>query len=150
MIITNKKIGTKIIIIDLPNSDTGSTFLGSIFVGLIFSSDGVKASFGFLLLATPLLGDACTCVIRRFFSGHCIFHPHRLHLYQRLNQAGWRHSQVASLYISATFILTFSFIFGGFQWALVSSSIVVSLGFLLDKYVSFPFYLAYSKSKIGK
>ena len=128
--------------------DTGSTFLGSVFVGIIFSSEGVKSSLGFLFLATPLLADACICVIRRFLSGHSIFQPHRLHLYQRLNQAGWGHSKVASLYISATFMLALVFIFGGFKWTIVFSAVVVYIGFLLDKYASIPFYMASIKVKI--
>ena len=39
-------------------------------------------------LATPLLADACICVFRRLMAA-VVFQAHRLHLFQRLNQAGW-------------------------------------------------------------
>ena len=47
----------------------------------------------------PLLADAFICVLRRYLSGQPVFEAHRLHLYQRLHQAGWSHSRVSLLHI---------------------------------------------------
>ena len=66
--------------------DVGSTFLGAVFAGLVLQSPSWSEAFGFLLVATPLLGDACFCVLRRFFAGQRVFEAHRLHLFQCLHQ----------------------------------------------------------------
>ena len=77
--------------------DVGSTFLGAIFAGLVLQASTWHQALGFLFVSTPLLGDALICVLRRLVAGHCIFQAHRLHLFQRLHQAGWSHSRVSLL-----------------------------------------------------
>ena len=79
--------------------DVGSTFLGAVFAGLVLQASSLSDAFSYLLVATPLLADACLCVPRRMLAGQRVFKAHRLHLFQRLNQAGWPHSRV-SLIIS--------------------------------------------------
>ena len=69
--------------------DVGSTFLGAIFAGLVLQAPTWQQSFCFLLLSTPLLADAFFCVFRRLFAGQRVFEAHRLHLFQRLHQAGF-------------------------------------------------------------
>ena len=91
--------------------DTGSTFLGAIFFGLILSTGDIEFFIKFILISSPILLDAFVCVIRRFLKKQNIFEPHKLHLYQRLNQNGWSHSSVSLLYISCTLLIasTYSF-----------------------------------------
>ena len=64
--------------------DVGSTFLGAVYFGAISQSRSWEQFLGFVLLSTPLIADAFTCVLRRFFSGKPIFKAHSSHLYQRL------------------------------------------------------------------
>ena len=45
--------------------DVGSTFLGAVFAGLVLQATSWPVAFGYLLVATPLLGDACFSVPRR-------------------------------------------------------------------------------------
>ena len=74
--------------------DVGSTFLGAVFVGLLLQAGNWVDAFGYFLIGTSLLADACLCVLRRFFAGQRIFRAHRLHLFQRLHLAGLPHSRV--------------------------------------------------------
>ena len=68
--------------------DVGSTFLGAVFTLLVLQASSWPEALSLLLVATPLLGDACICVLRRLVAGHQVFQAHRLHLFQRLHQAG--------------------------------------------------------------
>ena len=57
--------------------DVGSIFLCAVFVGLV----------------------------HRQPAGHSVFQAHRLHLFQRLHQAGWPHARVSLTTIEATAVL---------------------------------------------
>ncbi|WP_413744868.1 MraY family glycosyltransferase [Synechococcus sp. MIT S9451] len=119
--------------------DTGSTFLGALFASYVLNSTGLLESIAFLLILTPLLADSLSCLFRRFLAGHSIFQAHRLHLYQRLNQAGWSHSLVATLYISATLILSVPFFFGFFHLVILLALLEIFLAFFLDRTSAYPF-----------
>ena len=119
--------------------DVGSTFLGAVFSLLVLQSSTWYEAFGLSLVATPLLGDACLCVPRRFLAGQPVFQPHRLHLFQRLHQAGWPHARVASLYISATAVLAITFLFGGMTWVLFLAVVELFIGVWFDQQVAVPF-----------
>ena len=70
-----------------------------------FQASSWTEAFGYLLVATPLLADACLCVPRRLLAGQRVFQAHRLHLFQRLQQAGWPHARVSLTYIAATAVV---------------------------------------------
>ena len=95
--------------------DVGSTFLGAIFFGILLYSDSVTSSILFILLAAPLLIDPFFTLFRRFYLGHPVFAPHRLHLYQRLIIAGWSHQNVALVYCIPILLLSFSWFFLSFS-----------------------------------
>jgi Fuc2NAc and GlcNAc transferase len=122
--------------------DVGSTFLGAVFAGLVLQAPSWPEALGLLLVATPLLGDACLCVPRRLLAGQPVLQAHRLHLFQRLHQAGWPHARVASLYIAATAVLALALLLGG--WPAVVGLAVAELlaGVWLDQRVAVPFALA--------
>jgi Fuc2NAc and GlcNAc transferase len=122
--------------------DVGSTFLGAVFAGLLLQSTSWSEALGLLLVATPLLGDACFCVPRRLFAGQRVFQAHRLHLFQRLHQAGWPHARVSSLYISATAVLGCALLSGGLLWVLAFSALVLVMGFWLDQRIAVSFVVA--------
>lgn len=119
--------------------DVCSTFLGALFAGIVLNASSWPESLGLLLLATPLMGDACTCVLRRLVAGQPLLKPHRLHLYQRLHQGGWSHARVSGLYISSTAVLSLAMLFAGW-WAVIPFALLVLLfGYWLDQCVAVPF-----------
>jgi len=122
--------------------DVGSTFLGAVFAGVVFQQDSVQAALGLLLVATPLLADACLCVPRRLLAGQRVFQAHRLHLFQRLHQAGWPHARVSSLYICATAVLALALLWGGLPWLITLAAFELLLGIWLDQRVAVPFAIA--------
>ena len=122
--------------------DVGSTFLGAVFAMLVLQASSWPEALALLLLATPLLGDALICVPRRLMAGQRVFQAHRLHLFQRLHQAGWPHARVSSLYIAATAVLAFGLLWGGLPWVITLASFELLLGIWLDQQVAVPFSVA--------
>ena len=125
--------------------DVGSTFLGAVFAGMVLQASSWREAFGYLLVATPLLADACLCVLRRLFAGQRVFEAHRLHLFQRLHQAGWPHARVSLSYIASTAVLAVAMLTGGLLWVLSLAIAVLLIGVWLDQRVAVPFAAA-SKS----
>ena len=125
--------------------DVGSTFLGAVFAGLVLQASDWPEAFGCLLVATPLLGDACLCIPRRLLAGQRVFQAHRLHLFQRLQQAGWHHSCVSLTYILATAALALIMLVGDLRWMFGLAVAELLVGVWLDQRVAIPFALA-SKS----
>ena len=119
--------------------DVGSTFIGAVFVGCIFQISGNKNDFLMIFIATPLLMDSFICVIRRFFNGDNIFKPHKLHLYQRLNQAGFSHQKVSVIYLLTTIFLALFYLFGNLNMYIISILSTLIFGIFLEKKYAFPF-----------
>lgn len=108
--------------------DVGSTFLGAVLFGILVNTNSINDSFNILVICFPLLADSSSCVIRRFSEGQNIFRPHKLHLYQRLNQSGLSHSCVTYLYSLLTLILAiFSQFESNFVYLLLFAYILIGL-----------------------
>jgi UDP-N-acetylmuramyl pentapeptide phosphotransferase/UDP-N-acetylglucosamine-1-phosphate transferase len=122
--------------------DVGSTFLGAVFAGLVLQAPSWPEALSLLLVATPLFGDACLCVPRRLLAGQRVFQAHRLHLFQRLHQAGWAHARVSNLYIGATAVLALALLWGGLPWLITLAAFELLLGIWLDQRVAVPFAIA--------
>lgn len=122
--------------------DVGSTYLGAIFSILILQASSWSEAFALLLIATPLLADACICVLRRLITGQQVFQAHRLHLFQRLHQVGWSHAHVSILYISSTSVLAIALFCGGLSWVIGFAALELLIGFWLDQKVAVPFAVA--------
>lgn len=122
--------------------DVGSTFLGAVFAVFVLQATTWSEALALLLVATPLLGDACLCVLRRLMSGQQVFEAHRLHLFQRLHQAGWPHARVSTLYISATALLAIAFLWGGLTWVIPLAFVELLIGVWLDQHIAVPFAAA--------
>jgi UDP-N-acetylmuramyl pentapeptide phosphotransferase/UDP-N-acetylglucosamine-1-phosphate transferase len=122
--------------------DVGSTFLGAVFAGLVLQAPSWSQALGMLLVATPLLGDACLCVPRRLLAGQRVFQAHRLHLFQRLHQAGWPHARVSLTYIVATAVLAVAMLVGCWPWVLGLAVVELLVGVWLDQRVAVPFAVA--------
>ena len=122
--------------------DVGSTFLGAVFAVLVLQASTWSEALALLLVATPLLADAFLCVLRRLFTGQRVFQAHRLHLFQRLHQAGWPHARVSVLYIGATAVLALALLWGGLPWLTTLAAFELLLGIWLDQRVAVPFAIA--------
>jgi Fuc2NAc and GlcNAc transferase len=122
--------------------DVGSTFLGAVFAVLVLQAPSWLEALALLLVATPLLGDACLCLTRRLLAGQRVFNAHRLHLFQRLHQAGCPHACVSSLYIAASVVLAIVLMFGSLPWLLTLASVEILIGLWLDQHVAVPFAVA--------
>ena len=122
--------------------DVGSTFLGAVFAGLVLQAANWYEALSLLLVASPLLGDAFLCLPRRLLAGQRVFQAHRLHLFQRLYQAGWPHARVSSLYIVATAVLALALLWGGLSWVISLAAIELLIGVWLDQRVALPFAVA--------
>lgn len=132
--------------------DVGSTFLGALFAGLVLLQPDPIRALGLLLVAFPLLGDACVCVLRRLGAGERVFQAHRLHLYQRLQQAGWSHARVSLLYAGATAVLALGWLLADPWSQALLVGIAAAAGVGLDRRVAVPFSraLALSRSTVSR
>lgn len=119
--------------------DVGSTFIGALIAGVIVQQDTCIDSLGLMLVGFPLFGDALICILRRVSSGQDVLKPHRLHLFQRLHQAGWSHQNVTMLYATSTLIIGIGWIVGGFTSVIFLTTAVLLLGALLDNNYAKPF-----------
>lgn len=116
--------------------DVGSTVLGAmIAIALLHQDDPIKA-WSSLAITLPLIGDAIYTLIRRLIRKENIFKPHRTHLYQRLQQSGWSHAQVATTYILVTIGIGLNLHFLQVIGAVISVIEVVCAIALGERYLS--------------
>ena len=91
--------------------DVGSTVLGeSIAIALIQTND-VTLGWSSLAITLPITADTIYTLFVRLSHRENIFQAHRTHIFQRLQQSGWSHPQVALTYAGLTIAiatLTFS------------------------------------------
>ena len=113
--------------------DSGSLFLGSYLSTLILGQNNFISILNSLILCSPILLDALTCILIRIRKKQNILQPHRLHLYQRLVSAGFSHSKVSSIYIASTFFLGLVYLTSNTILLVISLVIVISLGLHLNK-----------------
>ncbi len=119
--------------------DSGSYFLGALYCSAIFLSHTWIDFIALIIIGSPIYADTFICVIRRYFKNHNVLQPHKLHLFQRLNQRGLKHWQVSSIYISSIFLLALSYILGNILTLISSASVVFLFGIYLDRKVAIPF-----------
>ena len=119
--------------------DVGSTYLGALLFGIILNANTLLDSISVLIISFPILSDAFICVIRRFLIGQNIFKAHKMHLYQRLNQAGFSHSSVSIIYFSISLLLLCSVLWVNIKYIYFFLLLVVLLGYIIDKKFAFPF-----------
>ena len=113
--------------------DVGSTFLGAMFFTVLLKSQSLLEGFAFLLISIPLMLDALIFILRRYKNGKNIFKPHRDHLYQRLKDNNFPDSKISLIYILATLLISFSYLFFGIYLAIISSFFVLAFGIIMDK-----------------
>lgn len=85
--------------------DVGSTVLGATIGIVLLNNPNPGQLWSALPITLPLIGDAIYTLIRRLLKRDNIFQAHRTHLYQRLQQSGWTHSEVAIAYLLLTSLI---------------------------------------------
>jgi UDP-N-acetylmuramyl pentapeptide phosphotransferase/UDP-N-acetylglucosamine-1-phosphate transferase len=105
--------------------DVGSTVLGATIAIALLNADNPIQAWTALTITLPLTADAIYTLIRRLIRRENIFKAHRSHLYQRLQQSGWTHAQVASTYIGCTLLIALSILLWGVVGAWIGLALVV-------------------------
>ena len=119
--------------------DVGSTFLGAMYFYILVNTQSINNSFLILSMGFPLISDAFICILRRFSAGQNIFKAHKLHLYQRLYQAGLSHKKVSCIYAILTLIIAI-LISIDFQYLPLVLCSYLIIGFYLDRKIAIKFY----------
>ena len=114
--------------------DTGSLFLGTYLVSIMYSSSSNLISFfKICLLCSPLLMDALICIIRRYLNKQNIFNAHKSHLYQRLVSNGIKHSTVSLIYILSIALLSIIYLHSSILILFLGTILVFFIGVFIDK-----------------
>lgn len=119
--------------------DVGSTFLGSVFVMIIYGQNNPQEAIRFLLLASPIFLDAGTTVIRRYSLNQNIFKAHRSHLFQRLFDSGWSHSKISLIYLIFTSQICLAVLINNLSLIVISILLIIAAGIILDFKYATPF-----------
>ncbi|QIZ69354.1 hypothetical protein [Oxynema aestuarii] len=105
--------------------DVGSTILGATVAISLLNADNSMQAWTALTITLPLSADAIYTLVRRLMRRENIFKAHRSHLYQRLQQSGWTHAQVASTYIGVTVFIALNILVWGALGAWIGLAFVV-------------------------
>jgi Fuc2NAc and GlcNAc transferase len=93
--------------------DVGSTFLGYLFsIFAIYNFNSIYDLTIWYMLLAIFIFDATLTLFYRFKNGEKLSTAHKKHLFQRLNQSGYSHSQVVLMLIALNllfFILIYNF-----------------------------------------
>lgn len=119
--------------------DCGSTFLGAILIGIIFSSNSILAALKILIASFPLMADACITVLRRFYNKENIFSPHKKQLFQRLVMGGFSQYKVSLIYLASTITLSIGALISLYVQIFLFL-IIFCVGLYLEKYKAINFH----------
>ena len=119
--------------------DTGSLFLGSVFLIMLLNQPSILDAIKFLLLLMPFILDCSITILRRLLNHQNILQPHKLHLYQRLYQAGLSHRKIAFIYTGSIFLLSINPIYNNIIYMCLLSLIIFLFGFFLNANVAIKF-----------
>ena len=128
--------------------DIGSTFLGVYFIANILQFNDINEIVGLILVASPIFGDACITIFRRFFKGQNIFKAHRQHLYQRLYLGKLSKKQVAIIYIFLSSIIGIIYIKLNINYQIGTIFLCFFIMYLLEKKYALSFEQAINNKLI--
>ncbi|MBE9028898.1 glycosyl transferase family 4 [filamentous cyanobacterium LEGE 11480] len=121
--------------------DAGSTIIGAVIAASILyhsnhaASQPVGLAWSNLAIVLPLVTDAIYTLFRRSLRGENIFQAHRSHLYQRLNQTGWSHAEVATFYIGSAVLIACTLMLLGPIGAVLSLVVTIGAIFQIERYI---------------
>ena len=114
--------------------DCGSTFIGCVFLDILFKSIPQSNSINLLLIVSPFILDPTFTIIKRYFMGKNIFNSHKDHIYQKLVQCGISHKKISIIYSSTVLFLILGSIYINPKYIYTLIIPVIFIGFLLNKY----------------
>ena len=128
--------------------DAGSTVLGAtVALAILDSNQPSLQLWSALAISLPLVSDAIYTLFCRLIRRENIFQAHRSHLYQRLQQSGWSHGQVASCYIVINVLVATTI----FLWQGIGAWLSLAIALLAivsgELYLQFAPNLTFSTSK---
>ena len=112
--------------------DTGSLFIGSFLCYSIFNPPTLEIGIAVCLLLSPLILDSGLTLVKRLLNYENIFKAHKSHLYQRLEQSGFKHSEVSLIYFFSSLFLYFIFKFTNIFGLIFGNLIIFTFGFYLN------------------
>ncbi len=119
--------------------DTGSTYLGALFIGYVYQSNNFHEAIGLTLVTAPLILDSICTLLRRLINRENIFRAHKKHTYQRLHQAGFNHSFVTLLYMLGSLFISIFFLKWGLNAAIFIVLIEFTIGVIIDNNLALAF-----------
>lgn len=106
--------------------DVGSTVLGAVIAVALIQVQDVTLAWSSLAITLPITADTIYTLIVRLTHRENIFQAHRTHIFQRLQQSGWSHSQVTLTYSALTIAIAVLI----FIWGAIGSIISVVITIL--------------------
>jgi UDP-N-acetylmuramyl pentapeptide phosphotransferase/UDP-N-acetylglucosamine-1-phosphate transferase len=116
--------------------DVGSTVLGASIAIALIQTNNVTLGWSSLAITLPITADTIYTLFVRLSRRENIFQAHRTHIFQRLQQSGWSHPQVALTYSGLTLVIaTLTFAFGaiGSVFSLIMSVLAIIIAELYLK-----------------
>ena len=122
--------------------DSGSTYLGAIFIGICINQENFNEIIKIFLLAFPLYADSSLTLLSRIFKEKSqIFRPHKKHFYQRLYEAGYSKSQISSSFALSIFFNALLLELFGMIGICISAGIELVLGLYFNNIINRKLYL---------
>ena len=112
--------------------DSGSTFLGALYAGLVMQDGDFIQIVTKLLILSPIFMDSFFTLIRRIINKQKFFKPHKLHLYQRLSQSGMSDQRISFIYATGVLVICFATTLNNFYLTFF----IVFLEFCLGLYLN--------------
>ena len=112
--------------------DTGSLFIGSFLCYSIYNTPTFGIGISVALLLSPLILDSGFTLFRRLLNNENIFKAHKSHLYQRLEQSGFKHSEVSLIYFLSSLFLFFLFKLTNLSGLIFGNLIIFAFGLYLN------------------
>ena len=119
--------------------DVGSTVLGAVIAIALIQVQDVTLALSSLAITLPITADTIYTLVVRLTRRENIFQAHRTHIFQRLQQSGWSHPQVALTYLGLTIAIALLI----FTWGAIGS--IISLVMAILGIVVAEFYLTRNK-----
>ncbi|WP_324281490.1 glycosyltransferase family 4 protein [Cyanobacterium aponinum UTEX 3222] len=116
--------------------DVGSTVLGAMIAIALIQVQDTTIAWSSLAITLPITADTIYTLIVRLRHKENIFQAHRTHIYQRLQQSGWSHRQVALTYSILTGAIALLIINLQVIGSWLSLMLVIGLIFFAQSYIS--------------
>ena len=116
--------------------DVGSTVLGAVMAIALIQSPNATLAWSSLAITLPITADTIYTLIVRLSRRENIFQAHRTHIFQRLQQSGWSHSQVTLTYSALTIAIAVLIFIWGAIGSIISLVMAILSIFVAELYLT--------------